>query len=446
MTPVSAWGRLSSDLHEVQVLTDRTQVASVLTAYQPGLVYGNGRSYGDVCLNPYGHLWHTSGLNKLIAFDESTGLLVCESGVLLRDIQRLFVPRGWMLPVTPGTQLITVGGAIANDVHGKNHHAVGSFGDHVVGVSLARTNGELLQLNWKNTSALMSATVGGIGLTGVIVTAQLQLRRVGSPWMCTETLPYQGLSKFFELADGSENDWEYTVSWIDCLAGQTARGIFMRANHMTLQEAEATPSLKQALVTHQRKVQGRAMNMPFVPPISLVNGLSLKPFNMAYYQLQKLKSGLDVAHYEPFSYPLDNVQDWNRMYGPHGFYQYQTVLPREAGQSAVQAMLDAIAASGEGSFLAVLKTFGNRQAKGMLSFPQPGVTLALDFPNRGERTLKLFERLDAIVREARGRLYMAKDARMPRDLFEAGYPRLSEFTMHRDAGISSAMSRRLMGF
>ncbi|PUE29138.1 FAD-binding oxidoreductase [Limnohabitans sp. JirII-29] len=446
MKPVSAWGRLSNDLHEVQVLSDRTQVAAVLTAHQPGLAYGNGRSYGDVCLNPHGRLWHTSGLNKLIAFDETTGLLVCESGVLLRDIQRLFVPRGWMLPVTPGTQLITVGGAVANDVHGKNHHVVGSFGDHVLGVCLARTNGELLQLNWVNAPALMSATIGGMGLTGVIVTVELQLRRVGSPWLRTETLPYQGLSEFFELADASENDWEHTVSWIDCLSGQTARGIFMRANHMTSQEAATMPSLNQALATHPRKAQGSAMSMPFVPPISFVNGLSLKPFNMAYYQLQKLKHGFGVAHYEPFLYPLDNLQDWNRMYGPHGFYQYQSLVPREVGQFAVQAMLDAIAASGEGSFLAVLKTFGTRQAKGMLSFPQPGVTLALDFPNRGERTLKLFERLDAIVREARGRLYMAKDARMPRDLFEAGYPCLPEFTAHRDAGISSAMSRRLMEF
>jgi FAD/FMN-containing dehydrogenase len=446
MKAVSAWGRLSYDLHDVQVLTDRTHVAHVLAAHKPGLAFGNGRSYGDVCLNPKGNLWQTSGLNKLIAFDEATGRLVCEAGVLLRDIQRLFVPRGWMLPVTPGTQLITVGGAIANDVHGKNHHAVGSFGDHVLGVSLARTSGEVLKLDWFNTPEVLGATLGGMGLTGVIVTAELQLRRVGSPWLRTETLPYQGLDEFFELADASEHDWEHTVSWIDCLAGKTARGIFMRANHMTAQEAAAKPSLRQALAAQQRKMECQPLSMPFVPFMSLVNGLSLKPFNMAYYQLQKMKRGFDVAHYEPFSYPLDNLQHWNRMYGPRGFYQYQSVVPREVGTPAVQAMLDAIAASGEGSFLAVLKTFGNREAKGMLSFPWPGVTLALDFPNRGKRTLKLFEQLDAIVREAKGRLYMAKDARMSRDMFEAGYPRLSEFTAHRDAGISSAMSRRLMEF
>jgi FAD/FMN-containing dehydrogenase len=446
MKPVSAWGRLSKDLHEVQMLTDRTHVAPLLAVHQPGLAYGNGRSYGDVCLNPHGNLWHTSGLNKLVAFDEATGRLVCEAGVLLRDIQRLFVPRGWMLPVTPGTQLITVGGAIANDVHGKNHHAVGSFGDHVMGLSLVRTSGEVLLLDWSSTPELMSATVGGMGLTGVIVTAKLQLRHVGSPWLRTETLPFQGLSEFLKLADASEHDWEHTVSWIDCLAGKTARGIFMRANHMTAQDAAAMPFLKSKLAAQLRKMQGQPLSMSFVPPVSLVNGLSLKPFNMAYYQLQKMKRGFDVAHYEPFSYPLDNLQHWNRMYGPRGFYQYQSVVPRETGQSSIQAMLDAIADSGEGSFLAVLKTFGNRDAKGMMSFPQPGVTFALDFPNRGELTMNLFDRLDGIVREVKGRLYMAKDARMPRDLFEVGYPRLSEFMAHRDAGVSSAMSRRLMEF
>ena len=444
MKPVSAWGRLSNDLHEVHMLADRTAVSPVLAAHQPGIAHGNGRSYGDVCLNPNGHLWHTTGLNKFIAFDEATGRLVCEAGVLLRDIQRLFVPRGWMLSVTPGTQLITVGGAIANDVHGKNHHAVGSFGDHVLGLSLARTTGEVLPLDWASTPELMSATVGGLGLTGVIVTAELQLRCVGSPWLRTETLPYQGLAAFFELADASEHNWEHTVSWIDCLAGQIARGIFMRANHLSASQAAAMPSLRAVLAAHQRKAQSAPLSMPFVPPVSLVNGLSLKPFNLAYYELQKMKSGFDVAHYEPFFYPLDNLQHWNRMYGPSGFYQYQSVVPREMGQDAVQAMLDAIAASGEGSFLAVLKTFGNHEAKGMLSFPQPGVTLALDFPNRGVRTLQLMAQLDAIVRDSKGRVYMAKDARIPRDLFEASYPRLSEFMTHRDAGISSAMSRRLM--
>jgi hypothetical protein len=191
--------------------------------------------------------------------------------------------------------------------------------------------------------------------------------------------------------------------------------------------------------------QRRKLTMPLVPPVSLVNRLTLRPFNMAYYYLKKWQAGRSNTHYEQFFYPLDNLLEWNRMYGPRGFFQYQSVVPREVGQDAVQAMLKAIARSGDGSFLAVLKTFGDRQPMGMLSFPQPGVTLALDFPNQGMRTHKLFDRLDSIVREACGRIYLAKDARMPIDLFEAGYSRLNEFLKYRDSGISSALSRRLMG-
>jgi FAD/FMN-containing dehydrogenase len=221
------------------------------------------------------------------------------------------------------------------------------------------------------------------------------------------------------------------VSWIDCISRGGGRGLFMRGNPTN--------------VGHRPAPERRKLTMPTVPPVSLVNRLSLRPFNMAYYHLKKWQAGRAITHYESFFYPLDNLLEWNRMYGPKGFFQYQTVVPREVGQDTVQSMLKEIARSGDGSFLAVLKTFGNRQPVGMLSFAQPGVTLALDFPNHGGRTHKLFERLDAIVREAKGRLYPAKDARMPRELFEAGYPRLTEFMKYRDPGISSGLSRRLMG-
>ncbi|WP_236171678.1 FAD-binding oxidoreductase [Pseudomonas pseudonitroreducens] len=432
MRPVNAWGRLDAPLHDVVSITSPSQAADAIeNSKQPGLAHGMGRSYGDSCLNPGGTLWLTTGMDHLIHFDEESGRLTCEAGVLLRDIQRLLVPRGWMLPVTPGTQLVTVGGAIANDVHGKNHHVQGSFGDHVQRIQLLRTDGSVINCGPQSEPDWFRATVGGLGLTGVIVEAELQLRRVAGPWLDTETLPYGNLTEFFALADGSEAEWEQTVSWIDCLSKGGSRGIFMRAN-----PAASGP---------QQSPRGRKLSMPLVPPISLVNSLSLRPFNAAYYHLNQRKTGRHIAHYEPFSYPLDNVLDWNRMYGPRGFYQYQSVVPRNVGQDAVQAMLDAISSSGEGSFLAVLKTFGSRSSLGMLGFPQPGVTLALDFPNRGERTLRLLERLDAIVREADGRLYPAKDARMPRDLFESGYPLLNEFLSYRDPGISSGLSRRLLG-
>lgn len=432
MRRVNSWGRLEAPLHEVIPLSAPERVAQTLEGSTlPGLAHGMGRSYGDSCLNADGTLWLTQAMDHLIQFDERSGRLTCEAGVLLRDIQRLAVPRGWILPVTPGTQLVTVGGAIANDVHGKNHHILGSFGDHVQRIRLVRTDGTTLDCGPQSERGWFRATVGGLGLTGVIVEAELQLRRIASPWLDTETIPYGNLNEFFALADSSEAGWEQTVSWIDCLSKGGSRGIFLRAN-----PAASGP---------RDEPRRRKLGMPFVPPVSLVNGLTLRPFNTAYYRLNQRKAGKGVAHYEPFSYPLDNILDWNRMYGPRGFYQYQSVVPRAVGQEAVQAMLDAIAESGEGSFLAVLKTFGERQSLGMLSFPQPGVTLALDFPNRGTRTLRLLERLDAIVREAHGRLYPAKDARMPRDLFESGYPLLNEFLSYRDPGISSGLSRRLLG-
>lgn len=431
MRKVSSWGRLSAHPHDMVGLTDRGRIPGVLAKHRPGIAHGMGRSYGDVCLNPGGILWNTTGLDRFIHFDESTGRLVCEAGVLLRDIQRLVIPRGWILPVTPGTQLVTVGGAIANDVHGKNHHVLGSFGDHVQWLRLVRTNGEIIECGPSLRPDWFAATVGGLGLTGIIVEVEIQLRRVAGPWLDIETVSYANLDEFFRLADDSEAEWEHTVSWVDCICGGGGRGLFMRGNPT---DAGDRPQPK-----------GRKLTMPLVPPVSLVNRLSLRPFNMTYFHLKKWRAGRAIAHYEPFFYPLDNLQEWNRMYGPRGFFQYQSVVPRDAGQDAVQAMLGEIAHSGDGSFLTVLKTFGNSQPVGMMSFPRPGVTLALDFPNKGARTIKLFERLDAIVREAGGRIYLAKDARMPRDLFEAGYPRLHEFLKYRDPGISSGLSRRLMG-
>ena len=430
MRPVSSWGRLSCDPQQTLALHDPRAIAGTLRDTRPGVAFGMGRSYGDACLNPGGSLWLTRGLDHLIAYDSDRGVLTCEPGMLLRDIQRLTIADGWLLPVTPGTQVITVGGAIANDVHGKNHHRLGSFGDHVRRLWLARTDGETIECGPALAPDWFAATVGGIGLTGLIVRAELQLRRVPGPWLQTETISYGTLDEFFTLADASEDSWEHTVSWVDCLA-RGGRGLFMRGNHADVQ-GERAPS-------------DRARRIPLVPPVSLVNRLSLRPFNEMYFRLNSRQTGLRTTHYEPFFYPLDNLHDWNRMYGPRGFYQYQSVVPRSVGRDAVAAMLAEIGRSGEGSFLAVLKTFGERHSVGMLGFPGPGVTLALDFPNKGASTLALLDRLDVIVGEACGRLYLAKDARMPRALFEAGYPRWREFNAYRDPGISSAMSRRLLG-
>ncbi|WP_183493588.1 MULTISPECIES: FAD-binding oxidoreductase [unclassified Roseateles] len=435
MVRVSGWGRLSEAAHEVVPLADRLGVARQLAHRPGGIAHGMGRSYGDAALNAGGLLWATRGLDRFIDFDAASGRLTCEAGVLLRDIQRLCVPRGWMLAASPGTQLVTVGGAIANDVHGKNHHAVGAFGDHVRRLVLQRVDGTVIECGPDLRPDWFAATVGGIGLTGVIVQAELQLRPVPGPWLATESEPYGTLQEFFDLSRRAEADWEYTVSWIDCLSGGlnsgSARGLFMRGNHAPVADG---PSPRK---------KGR--RVPFTPPISLVNPLSLRAFNAAYFHMGRWRAGPSTQHYEPFFYPLDNLDDWNRIYGPRGFHQYQCVLPPEVGADGVQAMLAEIGRSGRGSFLAVLKTFGDRAAVGMLSFPRPGVTLALDFANTGPDLARLFERLDAIVAQAGGRLYLAKDSRMPRSLFEAGYPRLSEFQAYRDPGLSSEMSRRLMG-
>ena len=442
MRGMQAWGRLSNDPHHVVMLSDRFALTSEWAqqhqASTPALPHGMGRSYGDVCLNPESTLWNTTGLNKFIHFDAATGWLTAEAGVLLQDIQQTFVPRGWMLPVTPGTQYVTLGGAIANDVHGKNHHVMGTFGEHVQSLRLLRTDGKLQEISLSAQPDWFQATVGGLGLTGLITQATMALRPVHSAWLDTETLPYQTLDEFFALSDTSEAQWEYTVSWVDCLSGRDVRGIFMRANHPSAQ------AVQEANLGNAARV-ATARSMPFTPPMSLVNGWSLRAFNTAYYHLQKVNQGRRWQHHQPFFYPLDHVREWNRMYGPKGFYQYQCVVPRTDARDAVQAMMDAIARDGQGSFLAVLKTFGARPPVGWLSFPMEGVTLALDFPNGGERTLALQNTLDAIVREAGGRLYPAKDARMSREMFEAGYPNLSKFLPFRDPGFSSAMSRRLMG-
>lgn len=427
---VGSWGRLGQWEHEVQTLYSKNPIHAQLQQDHKGLAYGMGRSYGDVCLNPNGVLWKTTALDHFISFDPKTGRLVCEAGVLLRDIQQLFIPRGWILPVTPGTQMVTVGGAIANDIHGKNHHHAGSFGHHVQRIKLIRTDGQIIECGPHLLPQWFAATVGGVGLTGIILEAEIQLVPVTSSWLNTETLPYTNLREFFQLAKESENDWQYTVSWVDCLAKGTMRGLFTRANHCA-QENPSSPRKQRTI--------------PFTPPMSLVNAPSVRLFNTLYYQLNKNQLGIKKIYYESFFYPLDSLLHWNKIYGPKGFFQYQTVISPEASADAIQAMLNEIANSNLGSFLSVLKTFGNKQSVGMLSFPKPGVTLALDFPNKGLATQKLFERLDAIVCEAHGRNYLAKDARMAKDLFVAGYSRLNEFLHYRDPGISSAMSRRLLG-
>ena len=432
MTTVSSFGKLSALPHQIVTIHHKDQIRHhIQRSMEQGIAYGMGRSYGDVCLNPNGQIWMTSNLDRFIAFDEKTGLLQCEAGLTLQTIQQLMVPRGWMLPVTPGTQLITVGGAVANDIHGKNHHQFGTFGHHIHRLILQRTDGQTLACSQTDNADWFAATVGGLGLTGFIVEVTIQLRPIVGPWLKTETMRYANLAAFFQYADQSETDWEHTVAWIDCAHKHKQRGLFMRA--------------KPCQSTGKHHSTKRTLTLPITPPFSLVNPCSLRLFNAAYYHLKSSQTKPKIKHYTAFLYPLDYLSQWNRLYGPKGFYQYQSVVPRDVSHEATHAMLKAIEKANDGSFLTVLKTFGDKPSLGMLSFAKAGTTLALDFPNKGAKTEQLFARLDAIVKEAKGRIYPAKDARMSQAMFEQGYPRLHEFIKYRDPGISSAFAKRVMG-
>jgi len=425
----TSWGRYPRAHQNIAPLHWRD--ANLPPAEGSMLAYGNGRSYGDVCLNDGGTLLHTRGLDRYIEFDAATGILRCESGVLFSEILDFVVSQGWFLPVTPGTRYVTVGGAIANDVHGKNHHGAGTFGEHVKRFELLRSDGQRVECNPEQNVELYTATIGGLGLTGVIVWAEFQLLRIASPWMAQETRRFGNLSEFFALSTDSERDYAYTVAWIDCAASGKAfgRGVFFRANHASAMAATRMPKQRQ-------------LSVPVTPPFSLINSLSLRAFNTLYFH--RAREGHAIVHYEPYFYPLDAIAEWNRIYGPRGFLQYQCVVPPAASEEAIAELLRAIAASGSGSFLAVLKVFADRAPAGILSFTRAGTTLALDFPNHGATTFALLDRLDDIVAAAGGAVYPAKDARMNGARFRQYFPRWQSMLPHIDPKFSSGFWRRVM--
>ena len=429
---LKSWGLLPYEASKFIELTRSDIEANNLPRFEQFIPAGLGRSYGDVGLNPAGVALSTASLNRFIAFDEQTGVLECEPGVSMRDIQGTFSQRGWMCPVTPGTSYVTVAGAIANDVHGKNHHSKGSFGNHVIELTLLRTDGSSLLCSRETNEDFFRSTIGGLGLTGVIVRAKIQLVKINSPWVESETLPFGDLDEFFQLSDASEQDFESSVAWFDCSTRKAGRGSFIRGNHVFAEGQIAATSKPK-------------LSIPVTPPFSLINKVTLNPLNSGYYMLKRLAGGKRLESLWSFYYPLDGIRNWNRAYGPKGFYQYQSVIPNENRVEATKEMLRVISKSGLGSFLAVLKTFGEIRSQGMLSFPRLGVTLALDFPNEGQKTEGLFKELDQIVLGAGGRLNPSKDARMSRELFVAGYPAYEDFLRYRDPGISSGFSKRIFG-
>ena len=410
-----SWGRYPAATHALEVPLSWRAEAS-LPAARPVLAYGQGRSYGDACLNDGGALLRTAGLDRFIDFKD--GILRCEGGVTLQQILDFAVPRGWFLPVVPGTRFVSVGGAIANDIHGKNHHRAGTFGRHLRRLELLRTSG---RAECAPGDPLFAATVGGLGLTGLITWAEIALMPVPGPAVQVEAIPFAGLDHFFALSDESDARSAYTVAWLDVLAA-SHRGIFYRGDHA---EGAVRPARARASVP---------VDLP------LVNGLTVRAFNAAYYAAQRLAAGTRLVHYQPFFFPLDSLGHWNRLYGKRGFLQFQCVVPTRDG---IRAVLDAAARLRAGSPITVLKKFGDLPSPGMLSFPRPGFTVAIDLANRGAETFAHFERLEKLVRVAGGALYPAKDARMSAATFAHSYPRLEEFAPFVDPAFSSSFWRRV---
>jgi decaprenylphospho-beta-D-ribofuranose 2-oxidase len=394
---------------------------------------GAGRAYGDAALNPALTLDMTVN-SRLLAFDEAAGVIACEAGLMLSDLIAVAGPRGWFPPVTPGTQFVTIGGMVAADVHGKNHHVDGSIGRYVRSLTLLTGAGAVVECSPQSDPELFFATIGGMGLTGVILEVSLALRPVSSLWIRQEVTRTSGLDETLAVMAASAQQ-TYSVAWVDCLAkGESlGRAIVSTAEHASAQETQGLAA----------PVPRRGPTAPPIP-VNLVRTSGLRLFNAAYYGLNK--PGSSLVPYDAFFYPLDRIGGWNRLYGPGGFFQHQCVIPAEAGAEGARRLLQEVAAAGTGSFLSVLKLLGE-QGQGLLSFPRPGVTVAMDFPCN-PANFALADRLDAVVLDLGGRLYLAKDSRMSAALFRQTYPNLEQFQAIRrrvdPAGkFRSSLSQRL---
>jgi FAD/FMN-containing dehydrogenase len=445
--PYLAWGRAHHFVHRVARPTFADDLPPLLGAAAAEgrylLPYGMGRSYGDSCLNGGHALIDMRSFDRFIDLDLHNGIIDVEAGVTLAEILRLLSRQAkaecrWFLPVTPGTKFVTVGGAIANDVHGKNHHQAGCWGNHVLSFRLLRSDGIVRTCSPTENAELFAATIGGLGLTGLILSARIQLKSVPSLWLESETIRYDDLDAFYELSAASEAEWEYTVAWIDCRAPQRqlGRGVFSRARHIA---APASPPRMRPPALEPR------VSLPRGLPGIALNRVSIGAFNAAYWRRAPRHPKRHVIAYDPVLYPLDAIGNWTQLYGSRGFFQYQCVVPMPAARQAIRTLAETIAAARDGSFLTVLKTFGSRASPGLLSFPMPGVTLAVDLPNRGNRARELMDRLDQITVAAGGRTYPAKEGRIVAEHFQSGFPRWREFAQYVDPNFSSTFWRRVSG-
>ena len=429
-----SWGRYPPAKHiKVVALKDSTQTPP-FSEYAPSvLAFAQGRSYGDTCLNNGGVLLDTTALSRVIDFDKESGTLRCEAGTTLAEILPLIVPHNWFLPVTPGTKHVSIGGAIAHDVHGKNHHRAGTFGRYVKQFELLRSSGERLICSLQSNPELFAATIAGMGLTGLITWAEFELKRIPGPAIAVERLPFGNLEEFLALATTADRDYEYTVAWLDSgfRRGRFGRGVLLCGNSV-----EAPPN-------QRREITGASSRrLPFTVPDFFLNQPTISAMNALYYRLQTRQAKTETIDFEPFFYPLDAISNWNQIYGKSGFLQYQCVVPY-AEHAAVEEIFQRIARSSLAAVLTVLKVFGELTSPGMLSFPRAGITLAIDLPFRGEQTLKLLDELDEVTRAARGAVYPAKDARMSAESFQDYFPQWESFARFVDPKFSSSFWRRV---
>ncbi|NNG03580.1 MAG: FAD-binding oxidoreductase [Inquilinus sp.] len=412
---LTGWGRSSQATVEA-ARPERSADIATLLAEPAGhglIAHGGGRSYGDVALNDGGRVLLTERLDRLVAFDPKSGELVCEPGVTFAELMRVFLPRGYAVPVTPGTAFATIGGAVATDVHGKNHDRAGGFGDQVAWLELVLASGETVRASPTERPELFAATIGGMGLTGIIVAICFRLVRVPSRSLQVEERRIGDLDGFFAAFDEVRDTATFSVGWIDALARgrRLGRGILETADHAEADTGPAAPD--------------RAHRVPFDLPGMALNSVTVAAFNAAYYRRVPAAGRRSVMPAERFFYPLDAIEDWNRLYGRRGFYQFQCVIPEAGARDGIRLVLEAAAAARGASFLAVLKTLGG-EGRGLLSFPLRGHTLAIDFPRRSGIE-EFFEEFERIVLDHGGRVYAAKDALVSPEGFARMYPRLAEF-------------------
>ncbi len=422
MTPDSGnWGRTNR--------RDRT-IAPFRPARLAGnvLPYGNGRSYGDTCHNDSGTLLDARVRNRILSFDRETGLLQVESGAMLGDVLATLEGTGWFVPVVPGTRHVTFGGMLANDIHGKNHEHRGTFGRHVRMFELHRSDSEPLRCTPEENADLFAATIGGMGLTGFVTQMDVQLMRVPSSHVRQTNRAFGSIGEALDLL--SANDTEYSVAWVDSMAGgpRTGRGVAMFADHADCEDV--------ATFAEPR------FNVPFTPPLSPLAGLPLRAFNAAYFRANA-KARTRIVSPATYFFPLDAIGNWNRLYGPKGLHQHQCVVPTDAAEATLNLLMRTARDRSHGSFLTVLKRFGALPSPGITSFPRQGVTLTLDFAARGAATLALLDRLDAIVLDAGGRTNPYKDSRMSAATFQQGFPDWQRLEALRDPVCMSDFWRRV---